>query len=136
MELVGDFALPLPLTIIADMMGIPPQDRSRFNSWSKGVMALTSGTVLGTLRALPGMWLLIRYFRKLIARRRADPRDDFVTALVQAEEGVTGLMKTNSSPCSSCSSGISWSRSCLAGALWRPPFSSKSVSASEMSSRV
>jgi cytochrome P450 PksS len=85
-ELVRGFALPLPLTIIADLLGIPPQDRPRFNSWSRSVAAFSSGAVRDMLRAQPSLWLLVRYFRKLVALRRAEPRDDFVTALVQAEE--------------------------------------------------
>ncbi len=86
MELVHGFALPLPLTIIADLLGIPPQDRRGFNSWSKRVAAMSSGAVLDVLRALPYLWLFFRYFRKLVALRRAEPQDDLVTALVQAEE--------------------------------------------------
>ena len=84
MELVQGYALPLPLTIIADLLGIPAQDRLRFHSWSRTMVAASSS--IDFLRALPTMWLLMRYLRKLFAQRRAHPQDDLVTALVQAEE--------------------------------------------------
>lgn len=84
MELVRGYALPLPLTIIADLLGIPAQDRLRLYSWSRRSVAASTG--IDFLRALPTMWLSMRYFRELFAQRRADPRDDLVTALVQAEE--------------------------------------------------
>jgi cytochrome P450 PksS len=86
MEIVGGFALPLPLTIIADLLGIPARDRRRFYSWSKRVAAATSGAVVDLLRAQPALWLSMRYLRGLIALRRAEPRDDLVTALLRAEE--------------------------------------------------
>lgn len=85
-DLVRGYALPLPLTVIADLLGIPQQDRVRFHSWSKRVAAATSGGVGDALQALPRMWLFLRYFRKLIAQRRAEPHDDLLSALTQAEE--------------------------------------------------
>ncbi len=84
MELVREYALPLPLTIIADLLGIPGEDRLRFHSWTRSTVA--ASTNIDLLRALPNIWLLMRYLRKLFAERRAHPRDDLVTALVQAEE--------------------------------------------------
>jgi cytochrome P450 len=85
-EIVGGFALLLPLTIIADLLGIPAQDRRRFYAWSKRVAAATSGAVFDLLRAQPALWLSMRYLRGLIALRRAEPREDLVTALLRAEE--------------------------------------------------
>ena len=83
-ELVRDYALPLPLTIIAELLGVPPQDRLRFHAWSRRMVGTSTG--LEMLRALPNIWLLIRHLRKLFAARRSDPHDDLVTALVEAEE--------------------------------------------------
>ena len=84
MELVRGYALPLPLTIIAELLGIPAQDRLRLHFWARRGVAASTG--IDFLRALPTTWLSIRYVRKLIAQRRAHPHDDLVTALVQAEE--------------------------------------------------
>jgi cytochrome P450 len=86
MDLVQGLALPLPLAVVADMLGIPQQDRKKFDSWSQHVTTSTSGAIPDMLRAMPYMWLFVRYFRKLIALRRAEPRDDLVTALVATEE--------------------------------------------------
>jgi cytochrome P450 PksS len=83
-DLMSGYALPLPLMIIADSLGIPPEDRRRFHARSRS--SLTPSTVLGVLRAAPDQRLLARYIRKLVERRRSDPREDLVTALVQAEE--------------------------------------------------
>jgi cytochrome P450 PksS len=85
MELVHEYALPLPLTIIAELLGIPPADTFRFHSMLRAVVG-SSSSVGDTLRALPSIWMIVRYIHKLLALRRAQPRDDLVTALVQAEE--------------------------------------------------
>jgi cytochrome P450 PksS len=86
MELVRDFALPVPLTIIADLLGVPMEDRHRFAGWSKKVAAATSGALFDLVRGQPSLFRSVRYLRKVIALRRAEPGDDLVTALVQAEE--------------------------------------------------
>ncbi len=84
LELVHDYALPLPLTIIAELLGVPPQDRLRFHSWSRSMVGVS--TTIDVAHALPNVWRMMRHLRKLFAQRRVDPRDDLVTALVQAEE--------------------------------------------------
>ena len=85
MDLVRGYALPLPLTIIAEMLGIPPQDRRRFQSYAKRIVD-NFGSVPALPRFLANTWLLKRHLRQLFAQRRADPQDDMLTALVQAEE--------------------------------------------------
>jgi len=84
MELVHGYALPLPLAVIGELLGIPAQDRLRLHSWARSM--IEGSTIIDVLRALPYMWLVVRYFRKLFAHRRKQPLDDLVTALVQAEE--------------------------------------------------
>jgi cytochrome P450 len=88
-DLMRDYAVPLPTTIIAELLGIPTEDRAKFHAWSKRMVSASTGVDL--LAALPSIWLLIRYLRALFVRRRADPRDDLVTALVQAEEAGDSL---------------------------------------------
>jgi cytochrome P450 PksS len=83
-ELVREYALALPLGVITDLLGIPAADRAQFARWSQTIVATSSTAQL--LRALPAIWRLTRYLRALFERRRADPRDDLVTGLVQAEE--------------------------------------------------
>lgn len=86
-DLVRDYALPLPIAVISGMLGIPERDRRRFHAIIRGGIAIGAPTrVLDIPLALPYVWLLMRYFRKLFAERRAHPGDDLLTALVQAEE--------------------------------------------------
>jgi len=84
MDLMSGYALPLPLTIIAELLGIPAEDRRRLHSLTRS--SLSASNLLGVLRALPDQRLTIRRLRKLIAERRREPREDLITALVQAEE--------------------------------------------------
>src|SRR5258705_6627392 len=84
MDLINDYALPLPMTIITEILGVPTSDRDKFHKWSKAVVSLTSPKA--TLRVIPSVWMFIRYLRRFFERRRRDPRDDLVSALIQAEE--------------------------------------------------
>ena len=84
LELIRDFALPLPLTVIGELLGVSAEDRVRFQRLSQN--ALLPPTTLNIVRMLPAMWLLIRYVRKLLAERCQHPQDDLLTALSQAEE--------------------------------------------------
>jgi cytochrome P450 len=84
MDLIHDFALPIPTTIIAEMLGVPVKDRHKFHRWSSRLISANSRR--GVLLAVPSVWLFMRYIRKMIAARRAQPRDDLVTALVQAQD--------------------------------------------------
>jgi cytochrome P450 len=83
-ELVGDYALPIPATVIAELLGVPAQDQRKFHRWSSRLVSISSSRDM--LRALPAALAFIRYLRKLIDRRRVNPRDDLITALVRAEE--------------------------------------------------
>jgi cytochrome P450 PksS len=83
-ELVGDYALPLPATVIAELLGVPAQDHNKFHRWSSRVLSVSSSRDM--LRALPAALAFVRYLRKMFERRRIDPKDDLMTALVQAEE--------------------------------------------------
>lgn len=86
-DLVRGYALPIPLTVISELLGIPERDRHRFHRLTRGSLPLGAPTsVMEILLALPYAGLLLRYFRRLFAERRARPRDDLITALVQAEE--------------------------------------------------
>jgi cytochrome P450 len=87
-DLVAEYALPLPLTIISELLGIPRAERRRFHLLLRESLALgvPTGRLLDLVRALPFFWMLSRDFRKLFAERRVRPRDDLFSALVQAEE--------------------------------------------------
>jgi cytochrome P450 PksS len=84
MDLINDYALPLPMTIITEILGVPTSDHHKFHKWSKAVVSLSSPNV--TMRVIPSVWRFIRYLRHFFKVRRRDPRDDLMSALIQAEE--------------------------------------------------
>jgi len=85
MDLVRDYAVPIPTTIIAEMLGVPVKDRHKFHHWSSATISATSSR-WGMALALPHGIAFLRYIRKLVNARRVSPEDDLVTALVRAEE--------------------------------------------------
>lgn len=83
-DLISDYALPIPTTIISEMMGVPANDREKFNRWTNAVMQVTT-TRWGMLKAIPKVWAFVRYIRKFIKLKQRDPEDDLVSELVKAE---------------------------------------------------
>ena len=84
LELVAGYALPIPATVIADLLGVPVGDRDRFHRWTSRLVSVSSGADL--LKAFPSLLFFQTYLRRLIKRRRLEPLDDLISALVQAEE--------------------------------------------------
>ena len=84
LDLVGDYALPLTMTIITEILGVPAKDRDRFHRWSKVIVSVNSFNV--NWRVFPIIWKFNRYLRRFFKVRRADPQDDLTTALIRAEE--------------------------------------------------
>ncbi len=84
-ELLSEFALPLPLTVISEMLGVPAEDQERFYRWSGKYLEVATGDPRILLRELPNGIRLHRFFERLIRERRQTPRDDLLTALVEAE---------------------------------------------------
>jgi cytochrome P450 len=78
-DFVLDFALPLPLTVICELMGFPTEDRELFRTWSTAIL-----TDSGTENFARATADLTGYFSALIAERRAHPGSDLMTVLVQA----------------------------------------------------
>ncbi len=85
MDVIRDYALPIPTTVIAEMLGVPVEDRHRFHRWSKVIVA-SDPSGFGMLRAIPSAIHFLRYIRGLVEKRRANPRDDLISALVEAED--------------------------------------------------
>ncbi len=85
-DLIHDFALPIPLTVISDMMGVPQKDRLKFHKWMGTFLEISAGSKLQMLGKIVNMFQMYRFFKGLIKLRRQDPQDDLVTALVQAEQ--------------------------------------------------
>ncbi len=85
MDLVDDYAFPLPIIVIAELLGIPAEDRDRFRTWSNTfVLPALTPELQEQFRVHTDEF--VAYLDALFATRRADPRDDLVSALVQAEE--------------------------------------------------
>lgn len=82
-DLIADYALPLPLTLIARILGIPERDNHRFRAWTKNLFSITEGN---PLLKMPGVLRFLRYLRRLIADRAAHPTDDLLSALAGARE--------------------------------------------------
>src|SRR5438067_2502531 len=88
MEAIVDFAYPLPITVIAEMLGVPSADRDFFRDQSQKI-AVALGPIEDmdvALQAMDGRNHLVAYFNELIPKRRSDPQDDLITALLQAGE--------------------------------------------------
>lgn len=85
MDLVDDFAFPLPITVIAELLGIPVEDQGRFREWSNTFLLppMTSELQEQFARHTDEF---VTYLDDLFARRRAEPTEDLLSALVQAEE--------------------------------------------------
>jgi cytochrome P450 len=83
-ELVREYALPLPTAIIAELLGIPHSDRQKFHRWSSRMVSISQPR--DALLALPAAWMFLRYLRRLFGWRRTHPGDDLLSALLQVQE--------------------------------------------------
>jgi len=85
MEFISQFAFPLPITVISEMLGVPAKDHAKFRQWSGDLIA--SGALSSeNPHITPDLLRFIRYVRKLIADHRKNPQADVVTQLIEAEE--------------------------------------------------
>jgi len=85
-DLIAGLALPLPITVICDLMGVPEEDRLTFRRRVAGLIDIEGQGALGMARILVRVAWLFRYFRQLIARRRAQRGEDLLSAMIAAEE--------------------------------------------------
>ena len=96
-DFVSSFALPLPVIVIAELLGVPTADREQFQGWSKKIIAGSDGAASSdeafeeSNRA--GMELGI-YLSQLIEERRKQPRNDLISDLLQAHDGEQRLNET------------------------------------------
>ncbi|MGI5502077.1 cytochrome P450 [Lentzea sp. CA-135723] len=88
-DLVEGFSMPFPITIICELLGVPFEDRADFRTWSNQVLSTVGG--LSPEEAMHGMIKLHGYFTELVAKRRAHPTDDLISALVAARDNEDRL---------------------------------------------
>ena len=89
MDLQHDFAIPFPVIVIAQLLGVDVDRAAQFKHWSDALAVGLGGmsedwTIDDVRRAFDDM---AEYLDRMLAERRAAPRDDLITVLVQAEEG-------------------------------------------------
>ena len=87
-DLMQAVAQPLPVIVIAEMLGVPPEDRPQFKVWSAQRARLLEPTIGRREReaGAAASKAFDAYFRSIVEARRAEPRDDILSALVQAED--------------------------------------------------
>lgn len=92
MDVAEDLAIPLPLMVIAEMLGIPPEDRKRFAEWNDAIlkMSYAIGDRSDRAKAIYQRFMEVTaqmndYLTYALQQRRAQPKDDLLTRLLQAE---------------------------------------------------
>lgn len=95
-DFIAEVAHPLPVVLIAEMLGAPVEDRHLFKRWSADILGFqgtgqtTFGPAMVSQKSLVEMFA---YMNALIDDRRKTPRDDLITALALAEEGGQGFSR-------------------------------------------
>ena len=78
-DLVADFALPLPITVIAEMLGIPVKDRDKFRKWTNVILS-------GDMSSMDMIMEFVQYMNNMIEIRRKEATDDILSALVHVDD--------------------------------------------------
>jgi len=86
MDLIDDYAFPLPVTVIAELLGVPSEDRDRFRQWSDAAVSGNATQEYMEKILIPHMQAFTDYLLAMFEEKRKNPKDDLVSALVQAEE--------------------------------------------------
>jgi hypothetical protein len=88
-DLIHDIAAPLPVVIVAEMLGVPPADAPRFTPWTRALAALIEFEQTPEIQAhgAAAMAELADYLRTIIAARRVAPQDDLISALLTPPDG-------------------------------------------------
>jgi len=89
MDFIQDFAIPLPVTVIAQLLGVPVTDRDRVREWSVALGRLLGGRELTpqeSAESQRGVMQFVKYFSDLIAERRSSPAPDMISGLIEVEE--------------------------------------------------
>ncbi|HEY0752412.1 MAG TPA: cytochrome P450 [Ktedonobacteraceae bacterium] len=82
MDLIDDLAYPLPTTIIAEMLGVPLEDREQFHHWSNQIVG---SEPVERYNGMGPQGAMAQYFRQLLPARRSKPENDLISALLAAQ---------------------------------------------------
>ncbi len=97
-DLLNDFAYPLPVQIICDLLGVPAEDQARFGQWSKALTRGLDPDFLLTDEVIDARGTAVaqfaQYFFELLAERKRSPREDLLSRLAQVEEQGAVLDET------------------------------------------
>jgi cytochrome P450 len=88
-DLMEDLASPLPMIVIAEMLGVPPEEHAQFKTWSNNIIEGGRGAFRGVTpgeKVKSNSQELRSYLSEQIERRRREPGEDLITALVQAHD--------------------------------------------------
>ena len=90
MDLSAEYAFPLPITVIAELLGVPTADQDRFKEWSDAIITPAIGPE-AMERFFGQMGEFVEYLTDLFAARRAEPQEDLVSALLAARDASDAL---------------------------------------------
>ncbi|NMP23761.1 cytochrome P450 [Sulfobacillus harzensis] len=116
MDMVRDFTYPLPVIVIAEMLGIPTQDRSTFKAWSDAIVASTDNHATG----FEATQAMSAYFSGIVQERRHNLGEDLISRLIAAE--VDGEKLTDAEIISFCDlllvAGNETTTNLITNAIW------------------
>jgi len=84
-DLIEAIASPLPTMVVANILGVPPEDREKFDPWSDAITSASADFALDVQQAIGAIQGLVSYFGAMCQARRANPTDDMISKLTQAE---------------------------------------------------
>lgn len=94
MDLVRDYAYPLPINVISDMLGVPQADRPQIRVWSEALATGVSTLSGPDEQTLAHRRAFVAYARQLVAEKRLHPANDLTSQLVQLEEAGDHLSES------------------------------------------
>ncbi len=88
MDLIHDLAAPLPVRVIAELLGVPPEDHEQLKVWSDRAATLLDGSLREENQdeGMQSLGEFAGYIARIIAERKQEPREDLISALVAAQE--------------------------------------------------
>ena len=86
MDLIDDYAFPLPIIVIAELLGVPAEDRDRFREWSDAAVSGDASQEYLEKVLIPHMQAFTDYLRQMFEEKRKNPGEDLISALVRADE--------------------------------------------------